>query len=565
MIIRIFILCLLASTSMLSQTQKIRLFDNPLNIPVSLSGTFGEVRTSHFHSGVDFRTQSTEGFPLFSGEAGYISRIKIETGGYGKALYINHNNGYTSVYAHMRSFTSAIDSLLKKKQYEKQSYSLDLSFNKGELVLKKRDLIGYSGNSGSSGGPHLHYEIRNSQTQKVINPLLFEFNVQDNTAPLVMEFFIYPQKGGQVNGSIEKYRSSVSLSSNMYSASNNDSIYASGTLCFGVEAFDRMGPSFKYGVYKIQLRINDSIIYAHQLDSFDFSESRYSNAFIDYEELVFNNKEVLLQYIKGNNKLSAFYTSVVNNGFYNIKDTGTYKVNYLFEDEHGNQSKLEYKIYGKAIRLAPLEIKTDSFYYAHDNHYKSKNVKIMVPKNALYNDIAFQYERIDSGSLNIYHKIHQATVPLHKSISISIMPAQINEAYKNKYLIFRINEKGKTEAYKSAWKANYLHCQSRSFGIYGIKLDTIAPEIVEANCISKGQCAGDTLFFTVKDNLSGIANYTLYVNNKWALLEYDPKNQLMYHVLDYFNYSKNSTIDVNIILSDGVGNENKKDFKIKIK
>ena len=278
-------------------------FSNPLQIPLILNGNFGESRSNHFHSGIDIKTQFKEGFKVFSAAEGYVSRIKIAHGGFGKAIYINHPNGYTTVYAHLKKFNNSIEEFVKKIQYNKQSYEVDLYLNTSDLKVFNNEVIGFSGNTGSSSGPHLHFETRKTVNQKALNPLLFGIEIKDTRRPVVNSLYMYKKlKSG-----------SISLPYKVVLNKINDSTFATkkikvnGLVSFGLSGFDRQDlAKNKNGIYEISTFLNENLINSMKFDSFFFEESIKINSLIDYSFFVENRKRILKLFLEDENDLSIY-------------------------------------------------------------------------------------------------------------------------------------------------------------------------------------------------------------------------------------------------------------------
>jgi len=288
-------------------------FRSPLDIPIILSGTFGELRSNHFHSGLDIKTKQKEGFEVFAIGDGYVSRIKIQHWGFGKALYVTHTNGYTSVYAHLKKLAPKLEAYLKKQQYNKESYEIQLYPKADELVLKKGEVIAYSGNSGSSGGPHLHFEIRDAAS-KPMNPMLFGIDVKDSHHPTVNGVFVYAlSDSAQVNSSNKMVQLQLKKGkeNNSFIA---DKIFASGEIGLGINSYDRQDLAFnKNGIYQLESFVNGVKNFSYDFQKFSFGESRYINTLIDYSRFKKKRQRVQRCFVTAANKLSI-YDDVVNDG-----------------------------------------------------------------------------------------------------------------------------------------------------------------------------------------------------------------------------------------------------------
>ena len=249
-------------------------FINPLEIPLVLSGTFGELRSNHFHAGIDIKTRAQEGFKVVASADGYISRINVSLWGYGNALYVTHNNGYTTVYGHLKSFSPEIDAFVRKKQYQEESFTIRLYPEKDELLVKKGALIALSGNSGSSGGPHLHFEVRDVKSN-ILNPMLFGITVPDHKNPTIVSAFSYTKnESSHINQSNKIVKLVMNRQANGDLLANN--IFAHGSIGFGINAFDRLdGDINKNGIYDLEMEVNGNKVFQFAVNKFSFSESRF--------------------------------------------------------------------------------------------------------------------------------------------------------------------------------------------------------------------------------------------------------------------------------------------------
>ena len=242
-------------------------FRNPLGIPLQLSANFGEVRKDHFHMGLDIRTQQKENLPVYAAADGYISRVSIEQGGYGKAIYIQHPAGYTTVYGHLNSFYDTLEQFLKSKQYYDEQWEQDFSLSPQQFPVKKGQFIAFSGNTGASGGPHLHFEIRDSRTGYNLNPMLFDLGIPDNIAPYLQGLYWYDRRYSTYQTSPQ--RIPVTKLASGYRTTDSLVRLGSPLVSFGIRAEDKTNNSpFLFGVYEAGIWVDDSLRCYFQLNNF---------------------------------------------------------------------------------------------------------------------------------------------------------------------------------------------------------------------------------------------------------------------------------------------------------
>jgi hypothetical protein len=527
-------------------------FIPPLDIPLKLSGTFGELRSDHFHSGMDIKTGEQIGLNIYAIADGYVSRIKVQSGGYGKALYITHPNGFVSVYGHLNKYNEKINRWVIKNQYEQQSYEVDLYPQKGELEYKQGDIVAYSGNTGRSGGPHLHFEIRTEAEQKPVNPLLFGYQVADNTNPVINLLKIYPLGvGSSVNGKYEAADFFPISTNGHYHLKNEPVIAASGSVYFGINTMDLFnGGKNKNGVYEIEVLIDGKLHYRHQLETFAFAETRYINSLIDYQEYIAKSRRIQKTYIQPNNKLSI-YRDVINRGIVDLEPGKTYQVAIKVYDLAGNISDLAFQIRGdepanKAVNLK--KTKKHLFNYKGNNVFKNESVIFEVPGKALYDTLHFHYEELPKvkGSYSALHRLHTTEVPLHSWCNLSIRADSLPDYLQSKTLLARIDDND-FESEGGEWNRGFVTARVRSFGDYCITIDTIAPQINPVN-ISDQQSllAQQTIRVKIKDDLSGIRTYTPTLNGEWILMEYDAKNDLLIYYFDNLLHEGDNTFKLEV-------------------
>lgn len=535
----IFFLCLaIYGFSQQTTTYPKDYFRSPLDIPLLLSGNFGELRNNHFHSGLDIKTQGVEGKNVYAIADGYVSRIRISPFGYGKIIYIDHPNGYTSTYAHLQQFKGNIAEEIKRYQYKKESFEMDYFPPDTLLRVKKGDIIGLSGNSGSSGGPHLHFEIRDTKTEFAINPLLFGFDIKDDISPVLKSISVFPLNDtSYVNNRNVTQEFSVVKSNGNYQILDNINAY--GLVGIGINAYDQQsGATNKNGVYEVMLFEDNQLIYKTELSSFSFDHNRALNSFIDYE--LYHRKKVRYQrsYIEPNNPLTV-YKEHKNNGSVSFKERDIKNFNCIISDLNKNNFMLSFHIDGKKpdlINTATIKAKADTILNCFiENTVDKHNIKVTFPKGILYSDLHLQYQEKPAlkNSLTPVYQIHNGYTPIHDAIEVSIKPGRITEEQRKKAVVVNIDQNGTIFSRGGEWRNNYLTAKSKILGGFTIMLDTIPPVINLVNIFAnKNMSANWSITATISDNLSGIKTYRAEIDGKWALMDYDGKTAKLTHVFD---------------------------------
>lgn len=550
---RLFVLFLLFTTALFAQQPYPQdYFRSPMDIPIHPSGTFGELRTNHFHSGLDFRTEQKEGLPVFAAADGYVSRIRVSSYGYGTALYIDHPNGYTTLYAHLQKYSPRIDAYVRAKQYEKKSFDIEIFPPAGEIKITKGELIGSSGNSGGSGGPHLHFEYRDTKTEWVINPLLFGLDkkMQDTKAPTISGLMVYPISDEAVtNESAKPVLVGMKLQADGTYLANK--IEARGKIGFSISTSDKStGSVGSNGIYKIETFLNGSPGFNFTFSTFAFNESRYINNFIDYARFYATGQRFQKLFIKTPYSLSLVKSNT-SNGQLDIIP-GEVK-NYRIEvsDFHGNKSiingSIEYSDKPAAVanpkRITPYFVKA-----GNDHNYTKNNVSVFIPANAFYEDFYMDFDVKDS---ILY--LHNATVPVHTTVSVSFNVDHLSKEVLKKTFIAGFTDK-KITYNSSVMEDGRLTAKVKTLGNFKLVQDTIAPKIYSPSFAEgKWLTKNKTFSMKISDNLSGIATIDAWLNGKWILMHYDYKTKNIFH-----NFSDGIVAegrnDLKVTVTDSVGN-----------
>ncbi len=509
-------------------------FRAPLTIPMYLSGNYGEIRSGHFHAGIDIKTNQTEGWPVIAAEDGYISRIKISLSGYGKVLYINHPNGYTTVYGHLQKFNKGINDYIKVHQYRVKSFTVEQFPYTDALKVKKGDTIAWSGNTGGSGGPHLHFEIRETKSGVPLNPLRFGFDIRDDIDPLFKNIGVYPLNDTSiVNGKnkpfIFKYSGVTSI----------PDIRARGKIGFGVEAIDKMnGTGNRCGVYEISLSVDSHEIYRHEMDFIPFQLTRYIQAHVDYYEWSKNKRRIQRSFIDRRNQL-PIYKHLTDSGAVIISDSQR-EIMYKIKDVYGNQDSVKFRIRPDSSTLI-LDSTTDStsIPILADKPYtfKTQNIQIEFPEQAFYSDVMFSYRMRDTleNGVSAIHEIQNLFTPLHKYMTVSIRTPDVSDKEGSSFIGVSLNRKDKILAVEGGnYHDGWVTFKTRSLGPYMIARDTLAPKITPISGASNDihLVNNQEVKFKLTDNLSGIKFYRAEIDGKWALLEYDKKTGMAIYNAD---------------------------------
>ncbi|CAM4148623.1 Peptidase family M23 [Pedobacter westerhofensis] len=528
-----FTLCAEAQQIFSSNTYPLVDFRPPLDIvPPALAGSFGELRGNHFHSGIDFRTNQREGYPVYAIADGYVSRIRVQNSGFGQALYLTHTNGYTSVYGHLSRFSPKIADAVKSISYQKKTFEMDEYPPADQFPVHKGDVIAWSGNRGSSGGPHLHFEIRDSKTENTINPQLFGIQIPDDIPPVIYSVYLYklnkktfneytPKQNFQVTGGAGKYR----LAAN--------TIIVSGEVGFGITTTDRHnGNSGLNGVYSIELLLDGKTVFTSALERFAFENSKGINSHIDYPAFMTSRRSIQKSFVDPGNPMKIYY-NLVNNGRIDLTDQELHEMKYIVTDSKGNKSVLNFTVKsdGKTIST-PDEPDGIPFFYNKENEFSTESVKVVMPKGTLYNNLNLIYKvkpRPVRGAYSEIHQIHNNLTPLHVGFELWIKADASLGNLKDKAVI--VSTGGSSQG--GVFDNGYVKATARNFGSYYIAVDTVAPTIVPVNILEGRNMSGiPKMLFKIRDNLSGIKSFNGYIDGNWVLMEFDTKTATLWHSFD---------------------------------
>ena len=540
-----------------------------------LSGNLGELRSDHFHMGLDIKTYGRINVPVYASDDGYIERVRVSGTGYGKALYLKHNNGFKSVYAHLNRFNKEIEKYVTDYQYRNEKFIVNLYPGK-KFYFKKGEIIGYSGNSGSSGGPHLHYEIRDRE-ENVMNPLNFSFKeIEDNIKPTIKSVSLKTLSfDSRINGM-------YGLLDIPIQGGNKINLNLEGDIGISVSAFDMLdGYLHKVGISRFQLFLDNKLLVDNKIDTLSYSETNFVTWFIDQDIFKKFRKQYVKLYQDDGNKLSFHKNS--ENGIINFNKQKSYKINIVVFDFFNNKSTVEinvntneikkynfidlfddnYYVLGNTLVIRSkienrefIEVKfsnrldisrsifSDELYnyyiidlrndlpekaFLQDKEidfnfieiendkiydFDNKNLKLEIGNNNIFDTMYVEFEKkIDT----IEKFIFKNSLPLKKVVSVTLKPKNIYN--KEKSFIYDISNK--PSFIGGVWKENNIVFKTSELSEYSI-LEDKEPPVIE-----RVKFNNDLMVFRIYDKLSGIKSYEGRINNNWILFEYDNKNDII--------------------------------------
>lgn len=552
------ILIALITNTIYAQQEAFSDFGLPVNFQIQLSGNFSEPRASHFHSGIDIRTYA-DGKPLYALADGYVSRILVSPYGYGHALYIDYENGYRSVYGHISEFAGEIETYTKNLQYEKESFRIDVNLSPLDLPVKKGQLVAYSGNTGQSGGPHLHFEIRDASTDISLNTLGKYIKLPDNTPPEAISIVIYPQSAkSSVAGTSDKQMTELTkTASGKYRT--DAPIYASGRIGIGVEYCDRMTNSNnRYGAKQVDLLVNGRKTYTSIFDKVDFDKQSTKNSCFDFNYYVKDSKYVQKLFVEPNNDLDI-YSNLVNNGYLNIGTNDSAKIQIKITDFNGNVSNINFTILSDTATNIKFS-NAQKLKWNTVNNLEIKGCRVTIDSATLFDDREVELTRNGAKKYSPIFLLGDETEAVKKSFTISLSDSLVPRQYISKAFICReINKKTNylTTTYENGW----LTAKTNRFGKFFILIDTVAPTI-RPLVISGDMTGKKYMEFKITDNLAGVSTYNIYINGKWVLGEYEPKKSSLRYYFDN-RLPKAESYKLKVVVSDNVKNEAIYEYEFK--
>lgn len=541
-------------------------YRSPLDIPLLPSANFAEARTDHFHSGVDIKTGGVEGKPLYAAADGNIARICIAPWGYGRALYIDHPNGTTTVYAHMQRFTADVEKYVDNARYSQKKHNVDLYTSADKFPVRKGQLIGYSGNSGSSMGPHLHFEVRETASQKPVNVFARKYmTVRDDIAPTIVKVHYIETdtvSGVPVHAQV-KTLEVVKKSSSLFALADTSVVEVGRNGYFVLECTDRKNNTHNtMGLYDVSLRVDSVPVFRFRIDGFLFAERRYVNSLTHYAMQKGSRNELLRLAVQDNNRM-RIYSGVKNRGALVLDDDSTHLVEMVACDDNLNTALMSFRVRRRAADV-PMTIVEDTSavkvdYSKHFSH-KFDELEVKIPARTLYESIFFKAYKAaapENGmKLAVYsplYSVHTADVPLHTNISVGIGVSDVPQRHHRKLCLARMLDSGKFSYAGGEYANGRVTAEVRNFGNYCAVADTIPPT-VSASFKSGTDLRGvKSVTFTMADNFSGVKSYTATIDGQW--IAFEQQGNKVTHVFDPVRIAyKGTTHNLVFTLTDNKGN-----------
>ena len=530
---------------------------HPLKNITTLSGNYAEIRRTHFHGGLDFRTGGVENKPIYAIDEGYLSHISISPRGYGKMAFISHPNGYTSLYAHLNGFTGKLDSIVEARQYEAQSFAIEISFQPNEYPVKKGELFALSGNTGSSGGPHLHFEIRKTDDHTLINPMVLNrfFGVEDTRPPRILGVKIYGMNDNGVVNNAKERRFPITTAGRNRTLQGGSDIKAWGEIGFSVRSQDYMtGTHFIHTPRIIRLYVDNNLISEVDINNIKFSDSRASKSFIDYRQFKRTGEFFKKSFPDPNSPLTIFNPKY--KGTFHITEERPYLVRYEVFDDFGLQDVISFTIQGRKMDIPQSRKNFVSYLSYKESHlFDQGDFLMFFPENALYTDLELEYRKTASSDPKFYSYIHEignVDIPLHTSCDITIKVDNDTEKDKSKYFIAKLNANNIiTGSAGGVYVNGFMVGKTNAFERFAVAADNAKPIITPVNTTELHR--RPYLRFRILDALSGISRYDGYINGEWVLFEYDAKSNTITHRMKN-RARQNKNHDFKLVVTDACGN-----------
>lgn len=520
----------------------------PLDIPLVLSGTFAELRSNHFHGGIDIKTQGRSGLKVKAVADGYVSRVAVSPYGYGNALYVRHPEGYTTVYAHLNAFAPEIEAWVENTLRDRSKNDGNLYPNADQFPVSRGEMIAFSGNTGGSMGPHLHFEIRDTRTEEPLNPLEFGIVVKDTRKPDIRGL-MWTQKGIAER---QKFNS-------------GDTIEAYSAIAFDLFTTDKQDlANNNNGVYKIVATANGQTFFTAHYHRINFNTTRFINAHVNFEQYFKEGVRYTRLYTLENNPLeltespalttAAFSTA---KGWFSVAKDSLVQVDVRIEDYANNTSDLRFFIRGGDPVL--MELPSDRLRWDADNALEIGPVKVNVPEGALYQDTYFPLKKMREGE----YLIGGGSIALQKHMELRWELDSVQERGVG-WFAWELGRNGKKDAITGEREGNTLVLKTRSTGTYYLDQDVQKPSVrlVQSTPMVRSGSVFMEYRIHAEDDKTGIDRYSARIDDAFARIDFDYKRNLLKVVIP--QGIGPGSHNLRVVIIDAVGNTTTADYTVTL-
>jgi hypothetical protein len=524
-------------------------FRHPLAIPMQLVANFGEIRTNHWHMGLDIRTQQRVNLPVYAAADGYIARVSVEPGGFGQAIYVNHPNGYTTVYGHLNSFFPTLANYVTQKQYEKESWNVNLIIPSDLFPVKKGDLIALSGSTGASEGPHVHFEIRDTKTENCLNPLLFQFPIADAVPPTLIRLALYDRNKSTWEQSPQIL--SLRKVGSVYTIPGNAVRVSSDKISFAVGGVDRFsGTNNPNGIYSAAILMDGKPISKFALDDISYDDTRYINAQLDFP---YKTRGVSVQHISPlPGAMDVTYNTFDSDGVIKLDDNALHDIVIEVKDAKGNSSKIQFSVqYDENLKKSYNSKSGEKFLPNNVNIFERAQFELFTTEKTIYDTITVSFSEINNnadGSVSPLFNFLGSTIPSHDSVTVRIKPTEIlPREWKDKVVIKNVSG-SRTYVEKAEWQMGWYAGKFRQFGTYQLFIDKEPPTI---NTPVTNLSKASKIVFTPRDNFNTIKSFRAELDGKWLRFSNDKGKSWIYTFDEHFPKGPH---ELKVIVEDEAGN-----------